>query len=199
MLVIAITGGIASGKTEVTKTIQRAGYPVVDADVLARQVLEPGTHTLEQVKERFGQSIIKNGVLDRHALGERVFSNPTLLKSLTALTAPEIRSRIQEQLSFFRMKGKTVVFCAIPLFFEQHYEDTGWFDQVVVVATNERQQLDRLMARDHLDEWAAQSRIKAQMPVAKKVAKADVVIENDGSAEELKQKVVDYLNRLKEE
>lgn len=199
MKVIAITGGIASGKSEVTKTIAAAGYPIVDADVLARQVLEPGTHTLEQVKQFFGESIIKNGVLDRKTLGERVFSNPNALKVLTNLTAPEIKSRIQDQLSFFKIKGKKLVFCAIPLFFEQHYEDTGWFDQVVVVSTTTRQQLDRLMSRDHLREWEAQSRIKAQMPADEKVKRADVVIENNGSEKALQEKVNLYLQGLEEE
>ncbi|MBS9337943.1 dephospho-CoA kinase [Fructobacillus parabroussonetiae] len=196
MKVIAITGGIASGKSAVTDQIRQAGYRVVDADLLARQVVEPGTHTLEEIKEAFGQEIVQNGVLDRKALGEKVFANPALLKELTKITSPEIQSAIRDQLAFFKMKEEPIVFCAIPLFFEQHYEKTGWFDQVLVVSASEREQLERLMARDHLDEWAAQSRIKSQMPVQEKIAKADVVIENNGTAEELAQKVQDYLKHL---
>ncbi|MFC4760834.1 dephospho-CoA kinase [Fructobacillus durionis] len=198
MRVIAITGGIASGKSAVTNQIRMAGYPVVDADLVSRQVVEPGTHTLEEIKETFGEDIIKNGVLDRKLLGQKVFGNQALLKQLTKITAPEIQSAIQDQLSFYKIKGKSLVFCAIPLFFEQHYEETGWFDQVVVVSSNERTQLDRLMARDHLDEWEAQSRIKAQLPLKTKMGKADVVIENDGTPEELEAKVAHYLKEVKE-
>ncbi|MBS9335694.1 dephospho-CoA kinase [Fructobacillus papyrifericola] len=196
MKVIAITGGIASGKSAVTDQIRQAGYKVVDADLVSRQVVEPGTHTLEEIKETFGQEIVQNGVLNRKVLGEKVFTNPALLKELTKITSPEIQSTIRDQLAFFKMKGEAVVFCAIPLFYEQKYDQTGWFDQVVVVAATERQQLERLMARDHLDEWAAQSRIKAQLPIQEKVAKADVVIENEGTAEELEQKVSDYLSTV---
>ncbi|MDD9138659.1 dephospho-CoA kinase [Fructobacillus sp. CRL 2054] len=198
MRVIAITGGIASGKSAVTNQIRMAGYPVVDADLVSRQVVEPGTHTLEEIKETFGEDIIKNGVLDRKRLGQKAFGSQALLKRLTEITAPEIRSAIQDQLSFYKIKGKSLVFCAIPLFFEQHYEDTGWFDQVVVIATNERTQLDRLMARDHLDEWEAQSRIKSQLPLNVKEDKADVVIENNGTAEELQEKVAAYLKEVEE-
>ncbi|MBS9338786.1 dephospho-CoA kinase [Fructobacillus sp. M2-14] len=198
MRVIAITGGIASGKSFVTNQIRNAGYKVIDADLVSRQVVEPGTHTLEEIKSAFGDQIISNGVLDRKALGEKVFSNPALLKELTNITAPEIRSSIQDSLSFFKMKGEEVVFCAIPLYFEQGYDQSGWFDQVVVVVSDERVQLDRLMARDGLEEWAAQTRIKSQMPNAEKKQKADVVIENNGTEEELQKQVSAYLQTLKE-
>ncbi|MBS9335045.1 dephospho-CoA kinase [Fructobacillus sp. M1-13] len=196
MKVIAITGGIASGKSAVTNQIRKAGYKVVDADLVSRQVVEPGTHTLEEIKEVFGQAIVQNGVLDRKALGQKVFGNDALLKQLTKITSPEIQSVIKDQLSFFKIKGEPVVFAAIPLFFEQHYEKTGWFDEVVVVASSERKQLERLMARDHLDEWAAQARIKSQMPVQEKIKKADLVINNDGSEAELAAQVAELLKNL---
>ncbi|MCO0831782.1 dephospho-CoA kinase [Fructobacillus sp. W13] len=198
MKVIAITGGIASGKSFVTNEIREAGYKVIDADLVARQVVEPGTHTLEEIKAAFGNQIVKNGVLDRKALGEKVFANPALLKQLTSITGPEIESSIQDSLSFFRMKGEEIVFCAIPLYYEQNYDQTGWFDEVIVVVSDERVQLDRLMARDGLEEWAAQTRIKSQMPAAEKQAKADVVFENNGTEEELTKQVQAYLQNLKE-
>lgn len=198
MKVIAITGGIASGKSFVTNQIREAGYKVIDADLVSRQVVEPGTHTLEEIKAAFGNQIVKNGVLDRKALGEKVFANPALLKQLTSITSPEIESSIQDALSFCRMKGEEIVFCAIPLYYEQNYDQTGWFDQVIVVVSDERIQLDRLMARDGLEEWAAQTRIKSQMPAAEKAEKADVVFENNGTEEELTKQVQAYLQQLKE-
>lgn len=199
MKIIGLTGSIATGKSAVTKIVAAAGYRVIDADLVAREVVEPGTFTLEKIKDVFGLDIVENGVLNRKKLGQMVFQDPAKLKELTAITSPAIYSAIEDKLNFFKNRGEKVIFIAIPLLFEQKYDESGWLDQILVVATNPRIELDRLMARDHLDEYAAQSRIKAQISIEKKVEMADVVFDNNGSEEELKQQVEKYLVDLKKE
>lgn len=199
MKIIGLTGSIATGKSAVTKIVAAAGYRVIDADLVAREVVEPGTFTLEKIKDVFGLDIVENGVLNRKKLGQIVFKDPAKLKELTAITSPAIYSAIEDKLNFFKNRGEKVIIIAIPLLFEQKYDESGWLDQILVVATNPRIELDRLMARDHLDEYAAQSRIKAQISIEKKAEMADVVFDNNGSEEELKQQVEKYLADLKKE
>lgn len=198
MKIIGLTGSIATGKSSVTKQLAQAGYRVIDADQVAREVVEPGTFTLEKIKDTFGNGVVKNGVLDRPKLGQLVFGNPDLLKQLTAITSPIIYSTIEDKLNFFKTKGEKIVFVAIPLLYEQGYDKSDWLSEVIVVATDPRIELDRLMARDHLDEYAAQSRIKSQISIEKKVDLADRVFDNNGSKEDLAKQVRAYLDELKE-
>ncbi|GAO99623.1 dephospho-CoA kinase [Fructobacillus ficulneus] len=199
MKIIGLTGSIATGKSAVTKLVAQAGYHVIDADLVAREVVEPGSFTLEKIKTTFGQDVIKNGVLDRKKLGERVFQNPALLKALTEITSPAIHSAIEDKINFFKMQGDAIIFIAIPLLYEQGYDQTDWFNQILVVATNPRTELDRLMDRDGLDEYAAQSRIKAQISIEDKAQRADVVFDNNGTTAELAAQVDQYLMELKKD
>ncbi|MDF7637774.1 dephospho-CoA kinase [Leuconostocaceae bacterium ESL0958] len=196
MKVIGITGGIASGKSQVVKQVRAAGYPVLDADEVARIVVEPGTPTLEKIKDSFGQDVMDNGVLNRAYLGKLVFEDPAKLALLNQITQPVIFATLKEQRSFWKMQGASVLFMVIPLLFEQGYDQIGWFDEIILVDTDPAVAKKRLMARNHLDEYEAQRRILTQAPLAEKKTKADRCFDNNGEPAALQQQVSDYLATL---
>ena len=175
---VALTGGIASGKSVVATRLRAAGLPVVDADQLARDAVAPGTSTLSAVVARFGQEVLRSdGTLDRDALGRLVFADADARQALEALIHPVVRDRIE---AFFSRQppGTPVAVAEIPLLFE-----TGRaadFDAVVVVACEPDTQRARLMRRNGLSAADAARRIAAQWPMARKVAAAHFVIRSDG-------------------
>jgi dephospho-CoA kinase len=182
MLKVGLTGGIATGKTYVSRRLREAGVPVVDADALARQAVAPGTEGLAAVVHRFGTDVLTaDGALDRPALGRIVFADEAARRDLEAIVHPIVRRRTAE--FFAALPADTPVAVAdIPLLFETHRERT--FDRVVVVACAPATQLQRLMARDGLSREAAEQRIAAQLPIEEKVRRADYVIHTDGTFDE---------------
>ncbi len=182
MFRIALTGGIATGKSYVAKRLAEAGVPVVDADQIARDIVVPGTPTLAAIGARFGPSVLRSdGTLDRQRLGEIVFCDPAARRDLEAMTHPAIRMAIDA--FFARQPAATPVAVAdIPLLYETGRE--GAFDQVVVVACTPARQLHRLMARDGLTREQAEQRLNAQLPIDEKAERADYVVRTDGTFEE---------------
>ena len=197
MLIVGLTGGIGTGKSTVSKVLRDAGFPVVDADVVAREVVEPGTHTLEKIKLTFGPDIIKNGALDRHKLGDIVFSNNTELARLNAIMQPVINSAMVDKMAFWRAQKVPVLIIDVPLLFERGYENNDYIDKVVVVATSPQVQLERVKARDNLDETKAQNRINSQMPLADKIARADYLLDNNGDISFLEEQIKNLMTELK--
>ena len=198
MLIIGLTGGIGTGKSTVSKILRDAGFPIVDADVVAREVVEPGTHTLENIKLTFGPDIIKNGMLDRHKLGDIVFSNKAELTRLNAIMQPVINSAMTDKIAFWRSQKVPVLIIDVPLLFERGYENNDYIDKVVVVTTNSQTQIDRLKARDNLDDTKAKNRINSQMPLADKIARADYVLDNNGDQAFLEKQIKNLMTELKE-
>ncbi len=198
MLIVGLTGGIATGKSTVSAHLRAAGFPVVDADIVAREVVEPGTHTLEALKLAFGPGIIDNGVLNRQLLGERVFNNPAELARLNRIIQPAISSAMSDKINFWRQQHTPILILDVPLLFERGYHQENRVDKIVVVTADEAVQLARLQARDQLDVQQAQARMQSQMPLAEKVAQADYVIDNNGDQAQLTTQVQTLITELKE-
>ncbi len=198
MLIVGLTGGIATGKSTVSAQLRAAGLPIVDADLVAREVVEPGTHTLEAIKLAFGGQIITNGVLDRQQLGQRVFSHPAELARLNAIIQPAISAAMTDKINFWRQQKTPILILDVPLLFERGYNTQQRVDKIIVVTADAQQQLARLKARDHLDDQQARARIQSQMPLAEKVAQADYVIDNTGDAAQLQVQIQQLLTELKE-
>ncbi|WP_179395169.1 dephospho-CoA kinase [Lacticaseibacillus absianus] len=174
---LGLTGGIATGKSTVAAVFRNLGCPVVDADVIARAIVEPGQPALAAIAAAFGPAMLRpDGTLDRKRLGDLVFNDPAKLAELNAIDYPYLRAAINDALAAAKATGAAVVVGEIPLLYETHYEAS--FDGVAVVTLPPHLQLARLMARDGLTVSAAQARIAAQMPLADKIARADFLIDN---------------------
>ena len=172
---IALTGGIATGKSSVADLFQQLGAIIIDSDVLAREVVAPGTPGLAQVVERFGPSVLSgDGALDRAALGRLVFSDDQARADLNAITHPLIQQRRRELLD--AVPDEAVVIQVIPLLVEIGVADQ--YDVIIVVDLDPQLQIERLRARDHLDEEQARARIDAQALQSERLAVATHVIDN---------------------
>lgn len=179
-LLVGLTGGIGTGKSTVAAMLAARGAVVIDADRLAREVVEPGEPTLARIVEEFGPEVLgPDGRLDRKALGALVFADPARRRRLEALTHPPIRARLDARLEALARAGfRGVVVVDAPLLVESGLHRA--MDRLVVVTADEATQLARLMARDGLDRAEALRRIRSQMPLAAKARLADHVIDNSG-------------------
>lgn len=193
MLRVGLTGGIGSGKSEVARLLAERGAVVIDSDVLAREVVEPGTPGLAAVVDEFGPEVLTaDGRLDRDRLAEIVFADPAARERLNAIVHPLVRAASADRLA--GVPEDAVVVHDIPLLVEAGLTE-GW-DFIVVVAASSATQLDRLVRLRGMDPAAARARIDAQMPLADKIAVADVVIHNDGSRAALEAQVDQLWKRL---
>jgi dephospho-CoA kinase len=182
VVTVGLTGGIASGKSAVAEELRRRGGVIIDSDVLAREVVAPGTPGLAAVVARFGAGVLRpDGTLDRPALGRVVFADPAARADLEAIVHPAVRARAAA-LAAAAPPGAVVV-QVIPLLVETG--QAGAFDVVVVVDADPDVQVARLMARDGLDREAALARLAAQAGREARLAAADHVISNDGSPDDL--------------
>ena len=187
MVRAALTGGIATGKSHCLARFAALGVPTVDADLLAREAVAPGSHGLAAVAARFGPGVMQpDGTLDRPALAAIVFSDRNARAALEAIVHPEVRRRIREW--FVSLPPQTPLALAdIPLLFETGQEHD--FDRVIVCACDPAEQLRRLTARTGLSEEAARLRLAAQWPISEKVARAHYVIRTDGTFAETEAQV----------
>ena len=186
--VVGLTGGIASGKSTVARGLRDRGVPVVDADLLARQVVEPGTPTLEQLRRTFGDEIIRDdGSLNRAALGRRVFEDPAELKRLNAITHPAILELATERLEALADKGHPWAVWEAALILENALHPP--LSELVVVICDPEEQVRRIQSRDGLDEAEARARLRAQVDNPTRRARADLLVENDGSIQTLERRV----------
>jgi dephospho-CoA kinase len=195
-LILGITGNIASGKSLIAKAFAEKGAALVDADQLAREIVAPGSRVLQQLIERFGAAILgKGGEMNRERLAEIVFADPAAREALNRITHPAIAELAIKRLQQLRVNPEVpLVVYEAPLLFEAGAETR--VDRVLVVKVDPLQQLQRLMARDGLDEAAARQRIAAQMPQQQKLARADYVIDNSGSIEAALRQVAELWERL---
>lgn len=175
---VALTGGIATGKSYVLRQMRGAGLPVVDADVLAREVVAPGTPGLAAVRSRFGERVLlPDGSLDRARLAEVVFTDAAARADLEAIVHPAVRDAIEQ---FFAglPEGTSLGIADIPLLYETGREHE--FDAVVVAACPREMQIARVMARDIASREQAERRLAAQLPIEEKARRADYVIDTSG-------------------
>jgi dephospho-CoA kinase len=198
MLLIGLTGNIASGKSTVAQLLAAQGATLIDADKLARRVVEPGTDTLARIRERWGDDILSpDGTLDRAALRHIVFSEPEQLEALNAIVHPEITRLRKKELGEARARGDRIVIGDVPLLFERKLADE--FDRIVLVDAPRPMRLERLVHERGLPEAEAMAMIAAQMPAELKRARADFVIDNTGSLDELKANVLEVWEALERE
>jgi dephospho-CoA kinase len=194
--VFGLTGGIGSGKSTVARLLRERGVPVVDADELAREAVAPGSAGLAEVVAAFGADVLNSdGALDRQRLGERVFADAEARKRLNSITHPIVRRLSQERFAELDRQGVELAAYDVPLLFEVGLDAV--LKPTVVVACSEATQLARVGARDGLSEAAVLARIAAQMPLSEKRRRADYVLENDGTLEELAQQLEALLPRLR--
>ena len=195
--VFGLTGGIGSGKSTVAALLREQGVPVVDADELAREAVAPGTAGLNEVVAAFGPEVLDaSGALDRKRLGALVFADPEARKRLNSITHPIVRRLSQERFAALDRQGVELAAYDVPLLFEVGLDQA--LRPIVVVSASEATQVARITRRDGLSEADARARIAAQLPLAAKRARADHVIENDGSAAELAQQLGALLTRLRD-
>jgi len=189
---MGLTGGIASGKSTVSRLLVQRGAALVDADKIAREVVEPGQPSLRLIAERFGQAVLlEDGSLNRKKLGEIVFSDPAEREALERITHPAIRGIMKDRMAGFgRENPKRLVVVDVPLLYES--ELVSLFHKVMVVYVPRKVQLARLMERDRLGLEAARRRLDAQMDIEEKRKRADYVIDNSGSLEDTIRQIDDF-------
>lgn len=195
-MIIGLTGSIASGKSTVSNMLKELGLPIVDADQVARQVVEPGTETLKEIAEAFGEDILtEKGELNRPKLGAIVFNDEEKRKMLNNIIHPAIRREMLRQRDELVANGEKTVIMDIPLLFESKLQH--FVDKIIVVTVTEDVQLNRLMERNQFSEEEAMSRIRSQLPLSVKEKGADAVINNNGSLEETKKQLIEILRKWK--
>jgi phosphopantetheine adenylyltransferase/dephospho-CoA kinase len=185
---IGLTGGIASGKTTVAQFFRDQSVPVIDADILGHRTYEPGTDTFKAVVAVFGDDLVAgDGTIDRRVLGGKVFGKPEELKRLTDVVWPGIRKLASEELSALEVAGNRVAVLEAAVLLEAGWEDL--VDEIWVVVVDEAQAIARLATRNGLDEAAARARISSQLSNDERVEKANIVIENNGTLDDLKASI----------
>lgn len=189
--VLGVTGSIATGKSSVVKLFDSYGFPIIDGDKVAREIVEPGRPALAAIVAHFGKGmLLPSGELNRQALGQLIFSQPTKRQELDRLLDPILRQTILNQITE-ATKHSPLVIADIPLLFEGGYEKS--VDQVAVIYVPQDIQKVRLMLRDTLTDEEATQRMTSQMSIEEKKMRGDVVFDNQGSPAETKKQVLDWL------
>lgn len=190
MLLVGLTGNIGSGKSTVAQMLSERGATIIDADVLARRAVELGTGAFEKIVRRWGPQVLApDGHLDRSALRRIVFADHEQLEELNQIVHPEVERLRIRLVDLARKRGDRIVVCDIPLLFERHMTDR--FDRIILVDAHRALRLERLVKDRGLRETEAMEMIAAQMPAELKRARADFVIDNDGTLTQLERRVHD--------
>lgn len=183
--VVALTGGIASGKSAVAERFETLGVDVIDADRVARELVGPGQPALDEIASAFGNDVLDaNGALDRRRMRERVFADPSARRRLEAILHPRVRAELHERA---RLSTAPYVLLAIPLLAES--EGYDWIDRVLVVDVPRETQRQRLIARDGITPQLADAMLDAQASRERRLAIADDVVDNDGALADLDAQV----------
>ncbi len=197
-MIIGLTGGIASGKSTVSRMLKKLGAVVVDADKIARAVVAKGSPLLGELAKRFGNAILTaDGQLDRRRLGDKVFADASAKAALDHLLHPVIQQEIERQTKAYEKAGEKIIVLDIPLLYE-----TGWdemTDEVWVVYVDAKTQRNRLMARNGFSRTQAQNRMNSQLPLEEKRRRASFVIDNTHAIAYTKQQVLKKWQKIKEE
>ena len=193
-MIIGLTGGIASGKSTVVEMIKDAGYKVIDADQLVHDLQAQGGRLYLALLDWLGEEILlPNGELNRPKLGQLIFSNEEMRHQSSEIQGTIIREELAAQRDYLAKK-EDIFFMDIPLLIENGYQD--WFDQIWLVAVSPEVQRQRLMKRNHLSPEEANLRIASQMSLKEKMPYASLIIDNNGSLDDLKEQVKSAINDL---
>jgi dephospho-CoA kinase len=188
MILIGLTGNIASGKSEVARMLADRGATIIDADVLAREAVRPETQALRDIVKRWGKDVLQqDGSLDREALRQIVFADQIELDALNRIVHPGVTRMRDREVARAKERGDPIVVCVIPLLFERNLVDE--FDAIVLVDAPRPLRLERLVTTRGLEETEAMNMIAAQMPAELKRARADHCIDNNGSLDDLERDV----------
>ncbi|KAG1756843.1 dephospho-CoA kinase-domain-containing protein [Suillus paluster] len=195
MLVVGLTGGIATGKSTVSSLFKSQQVPVIDADVLAREVVQPGTKGLAQIVAYFGSEVLlPDGTLDRKKLGAIIFNSEAKRKKLNSIIHPAVSRAIISDVFWCWLRGEKLCVVDVPLLIEGGL--WKWMGKVIVVYCSADIQLQRLMKRDRSSREDASARLNSQLPIAQKVEYADIVVDNSGDLQDLEQQVQSCLVKL---
>lgn len=196
MRLVGLTGGIASGKSTFAAALRDLGAPVIDADLLARDVVRPGCPALTEIRRAFGEEVLgPGGELDRRRMGARVFADESARARLEAIIHPAVRRAVKAETARLAQAGESLAFYDVPLLFEKGLD--GEVDCVVVVYAPPALQKARLMVRDGIPEAEAEARLAAQMPIEEKARRADVLVDNQGETVALRSKAALVLAALR--
>ncbi|MGY6563478.1 MAG: dephospho-CoA kinase [Halomonadaceae bacterium] len=196
-MIVGVTGGIASGKSTVAQAFAALGVPWVDADDVAREVVEPGEPALAEIAERYGERVLQaDGSLNRRALREIVFADESERRWLESVTHPRIRQRIVAHLERLQAEGAPYVLLVSPLLFESGQSEMA--DRCLVIDVPESLQIARTASRDDVDDAQARAIVAAQMQRRERLARADDVIDNTGSEADLAAQVAELDRRYRE-
>ncbi|MGI6549522.1 MAG: dephospho-CoA kinase [Syntrophomonadales bacterium] len=194
LFIIGLTGGIASGKSTVSNMLKEMGLPVIDADQVAREIVEPGQRAFNDIVREFGPQVVgPDGQLDRKALGNLVFAHPDLRLKLNSITHPRLWEVFDYRMQELPSDVKIVVW-DVPLLLETGMDHK--VDEVWLVWVDEAMQIERLMKRDNLTLEEARNRLQSQMPIKEKMKRADRLIDNRGTVEETRETVTRFYNEL---
>lgn len=192
-MIVGLTGSIASGKSTVSSILKRKGFPIVDADEIARLVVEPGTPVLLEISRAFGQEVLQeDGSLNREKLGERIFGNAEERQKLNGIIHPAIRKEMLRQKEQLLVNGAKTVIMDIPLLFESKLQ--SFVDKIIVVSVTPEIQKERLIARNVLSEEEAEVRIRSQLPMVEKERGADAVLSNNDTIEQTEKQLESILS-----
>ncbi|OLN22660.1 dephospho-CoA kinase [Domibacillus antri] len=195
-LIIGLTGGIASGKSTVSNMLKEKGYTIIDADIAARVVVEPGQPALQKIMNVFGPDILTaEGTLDRAKLGAIVFHDEEKRKQLNEIVHPAVRKWMMDQKEEAIAAGKKTILFDSPLLFESNL--TWMVDKTLLIYVDPKTQLHRLMARNGFTEQEAKARIQSQWPIDEKKELADDVIDNSSTLAETERQVNEWITRLR--
>ena len=194
--VIGLTGGIGSGKSTVSQFLAELGAAVIDADKVGHEAYRPNTETWQELVKTFGNRILAaDNTIDREKLGAIVFGNSEELARLNAIIHPQITKILKKRIADYRRKGVKVIVLDAPVLFEA--DATSLVEEVWVVVANEANVIKRVVARTGLPEAQIRSRIHSQISNEEHIKRAQVVIHNDGTVEELREKVKELWERVK--
>lgn len=197
MKIIGLTGGIGSGKSTVARSLQEHGFPLVDADLIAREIVEPGQPALAELTKEFGADILNaDGSLDRGLLASRAFTNKDTTQRLNNITHPRINQRTQELFDEARENGAEAVIYDMPLLIDKGLHKD--MDATIVVHAAEHVRLERLTTKRGLDADDVRRRINAQIDDETRKQHADILLDNNGTEEDLTKQIADAVDKIKQ-
>ena len=196
MKIVGLTGGISSGKSTVSSYLKQLKIPVIDADEVARKVVEPNSQGAREIRKTFGSDVFEeDGSLNRQKLGSLIFSNAENRQKLDDLLQPLIKIMILDEIEEYRQKGENMIVLDLPLLFEKQYEELC--EDIIVVYIPKELQLERLMRRNQYTKQEALSRIDSQLSIEEKRKRATVLFDNQGTIQQLYRQVEQWLVETK--
>ena len=196
MKIVGLTGGISSGKSTVSSYLKQLKIPVIDADEVARKVVEPNSQGAREIRKAFGSDVFEeDGSLNRQKLGSLIFSNAENRQKLDDLLQPLIKIMILDEIEEYRQKGENMIVLDLPLLFEKQYEELC--KEIIVVYIPKELQLERLMRRNQYTKQEALSRIDSQLSIEEKRKRATVLLDNQGTIQQLYHQVEQWLVETK--